>query len=122
MNEHLEREPTIYIHITILTWRWDLKVLDLGDVGAAWSRVKGRHQSREGLFEDVVLLPTSSPCSHLFILEEWGRERVERGKERERGREKGKERGREGEREGGREGGREGKRQRQGEECVCMYV
>ena len=39
------------------TWRRDLEVLDLRDIGPPRPGVKGRHQGREHLLQDVIVLP-----------------------------------------------------------------
>lgn len=47
--------------------RWDMEILYLGDIGASWSRVKGWHQSRKGLLEDVILFNVS-PTRYLILV------------------------------------------------------
>ena len=63
--------------------------MDLGDIGASWSRVEGRDKGGECLLQNIVLFPT--PPAHLLILQDWERE---------------------GGRRGGKEGRREGKEER----------
>lgn len=50
------------------TWRGDLQVGGLLDIGSSWSGVKGGDQSRELSLQDKVVVPCPSATSFGLIL------------------------------------------------------
>lgn len=51
-----------------ITWRGDLQVCCLLDVGSSWSWVKGRNQSRKLPLQDKVIIPCPPASSFGLIL------------------------------------------------------
>lgn len=51
-----------------VTWRGDLQVCGLLDVGSSWSGVKGRNQGRKLPLEDKVIVPRPPAASFGLVL------------------------------------------------------